>query len=149
MGRLVHEGLERPIGPAWPDRAQPAGPEGAVGEIVRQRPDALRADIVPMVRARDREWIVGRLVQPFRHEARGHDLRRPAGGCVMLHRHDLAAVVERHAQRLDGRRAKRVEAHVVGTRQHHLHRLAEGLGRQRRWHGIVAVQPPAEAAAES
>ena len=38
------------------DRAQPAGPEGAVGHIVRQRADTLRADSVPMVRAVDRKW---------------------------------------------------------------------------------------------
>ena len=66
----------------------------------------------------------------------------------MLHCRDLAVVVERHAQRLDRGRAKRVEAHVVGARQHHLDRLAERLGGERRRHGIVAVEPAAEAAAD-
>jgi hypothetical protein len=38
--------------------------------------------------------------------------------------------------------------YVVGTRQHHFDRLAERLGSERRRHGIVAVEPPAETAAD-
>ena len=89
--RLVHEALDGPIGPARPDRAQPTGPKGAVGEIVRERPHALRAHGVPMICARDREGIVELALQAFRHLARRHDQRGPAGGGVMLHAGDLAA----------------------------------------------------------
>ena len=50
----------------------------------------------------------------------------------MVHRRDLAVCIEGHAERLDGGRAKRVEARVVGARQNHLDRLAESLGGERR-----------------
>ena len=41
-----------------------------------------------------------------------------------------------------------VEAHIVGTRQHHLYRLAQRLGGERRRHGIIAIEAPSEATAE-
>ena len=65
MCGLVHEAFDRPVGPAGPNRAQPAGAKGAVGEIVRQRAYALRAHIVPMIGAGDRERIVRFSVSPL------------------------------------------------------------------------------------
>src|SRR5271167_3619471 len=66
----------------------------------------------------------------------------------MGHRRDLSVCIEGHAERLDGGRAKRVEARVVGPGQDHLDRLAESLSRKRCRHGIVAVETPAEAATQ-
>ena len=66
----------------------------------------------------------------------------------MIHRYDLAAAVERHAELLDRRRAERVEACIVRTGQHQLYRLAKRLGGERSRHGVIAVQAPAEAAAD-
>src|ERR1700747_2895359 len=96
----------------------------------------------------NREWIVGYGVYTLTHKARHHDLRGPAGGGMMLHRRHFAAFTEGHAQRLDRRRAERVEQHVVGPRADHLARLTDGLGGERCRHGIVAVEATPEAPAE-
>src|SRR5258708_6265498 len=64
---LVHEALDRPVGPARPDRAQPSRPEGPVGQIVRQRAHPLGADIVPVIGAVDREGIVADAVYALGH----------------------------------------------------------------------------------
>jgi hypothetical protein len=67
---------------------------------------------------------------------------------MMLHRCHFATLTKGHAQRLDGRRAERVEQHVVGPRADHLDRLADGFGGKRCGDSVVAVEPPPEATAE-
>jgi S1-C subfamily serine protease len=147
-GRLVHECLDRPVGPAGPDGAEPAGSKRAVRKIVGERAYPLRPNAVPMVRAGDGEWIVGRSVERFRHGGWRHDGGRPAGGRVMLHGRDLSVAIECHPELLDSGRTKRVEAHVVGPRQHQLHRFAESLGGDRSGDGVVAVEPATESPAD-
>ncbi len=66
----------------------------------------------------------------------------------MVHRRHLAVVAERHAHALDRGRAGRIKAHVVWSRADHLDRLADRLGSERGGNGVVAVEPPTEAAAE-
>src|SRR5262249_57803960 len=56
--RFIHEGLDRPVGPAGPDRAQITGTKRTVGEVVRKRADALRTHAVPVVGAVDSKRIV-------------------------------------------------------------------------------------------
>src|SRR5713101_5712961 len=58
VGSLVHEAFHRPVGPARPDRAQPTGPEGSVGEIIGQRANPLRSHRVPVTGAAYREGII-------------------------------------------------------------------------------------------
>ncbi len=58
VGSLVHEAFHRPVGPARPDRAQPTGPEGSVGEIIGQRANPLRSHRVPVIGAAYREGII-------------------------------------------------------------------------------------------
>src|SRR5215470_11718940 len=66
---------------------------------------------------------------------------------MMLHGRHFAPVVERQSQRLDRRRAKRVETHVIGTGQYELYRLADGLGSERGGDRVIAVEPPAKSPA--
>src|SRR5262245_55876391 len=147
--RLIHERFDRPIGPAGRDRAQIAGTKRAVGKVVRERADTLRAHAVPVVGAVDGKWIEGGSIRRLRHFVWRHiDGGRPAGRRVMLHRRRLALRIERQPQSLDRRRAKRVEAHVVGTRQHQLHGLAKSLRGKRGGDRIVLVEPAPEPSAE-
>ncbi len=66
----------------------------------------------------------------------------------MVHRDGPVLGIETEAQPLHARRADRIEQGVVGAGQHHLHRALHGLGGQGRRHGIVAVEPAPEPAAD-
>ena len=148
MGGLVHEAFQSPVGPAWPHGAQPTWPECRVGEVIVDRPDTLRADRVPVVRAIDREGVVADPVLALGHEERRHGQRWPAGRGGVVHRRDPAPFAERHPNLLDRRGSRRVKAAVVGAGEHQLHRLADGLRGQGCADGVVAVQSASESAAE-
>ena len=62
----------------------------------------------------------------------------------MFHCGHLTSVSKSHAQDLHRSRARAVEAHIVGSRTNHLHRLANCLGRQRSRHAIVTIEATAE-----
>ncbi|CAB5370619.1 unnamed protein product [Rhizophagus irregularis] len=145
---FIDEAFHRPIGPARPDRAQPARAEGGVGKIIGDGMDGLVADLIPMVRARNGEGIIGPAALGLGEEGRRVHLRRPTRSGVMLHRDHRIVLVEAHPHALHRGRAYRIEQRIVLPRQHHLDRAAQRLGGERGGDGIIAIEPPPKAATQ-
>src|ERR1700747_789196 len=66
----------------------------------------------------------------------------------MLHRRNLAAFSERHAQSLHRWRARAIETHIVRSRRDHFDWLADCLGGECNRHSVVAAKATGKAASK-
>jgi hypothetical protein len=146
MSRFIHETFDSPVGPARPHRAQITWPEGTVCQIIAQRANPLGSNRVPMVGTGDGETIERNTSGILEHEFRIDGGRGPASCRMMFHRGHLPAVSKGHAQSLRRGRSRAIEAHVVGSRADHLHRLADRLGSERSRHSVIAIKATTESA---
>lgn len=97
-----------------------------------------------MVGTPNRESIEQNTSGILEHECRIDGGRRPARCRMMIHCRHSPAVSKGHAQSLHRGRSRAIEAHVIGSRADHLHRLAYGLGGERSRHSVITIEATTE-----
>ena len=147
---LVDHAFDGPEGPAGSHRTQLARRRGFMRHLVLDRPDIVVRHGIEEVRTVHGEGVKRALLVDRRRQEIGDSpaLGRPGRHHVMTERDQLAVAVEPRLDLLIGERTREIHRHVVLARVDHLDRLADGFRRLHRRYRHVAIETPAETAAQ-